>query len=94
MQTTLSLLGHAFDGVHGELLLRGPGAGGGGYCVITATAAGTDDYTRPPPFTVTVQAAGDTLVLNLDAVAVDDTINIDEKAAGFSIGATPLRRPG
>ena len=65
----------------GALTLAGVGG-----CVITATAAGTDDYDETTvTFTVTVQAVG-TLVLNLDAVATDNTINIDEKAAGFSIG--------
>ena len=58
---------------------------GVGGCVITATAAGTDDYNGAnATFTVTVQAVG-TLVLNLDAVATDNTINIDENAAGFAI---------
>ena len=56
-----------------------------GDCVITATAAGTDDYNEATArFTVAVRAAG-ALVLNLDAVATDNTINIDEKAAGFAI---------
>ena len=65
----------------GALTLAGVGS-----CVITATAAGTDDYNEATAtFTVAVQAAG-ALVLNLDAVATDNTINIDEKAAGFSIG--------
>ena len=58
---------------------------GVGDCVITATAAGTDDYDEiTAMFTVTVQATG-ALVLNLDAVATDNTINIDEKTAGFTI---------
>ena len=56
-----------------------------GDCVITATAAGADDYNEATArFTVAVRAAG-ALVLNLDAVATDNTINIDEKAAGFAI---------
>ena len=71
----------AVNSTTGALTLAGVGS-----CVITATAAGTDDYDETTvTFTVTVQAVG-TLVLNLDAVATDNTINIDEKAAGFSIG--------
>ena len=58
---------------------------GAGECVITATAAGTDDYNEATAdFTLTVQATG-TLALNLDAIATDDTVNIAEKAAGFTI---------
>ena len=65
----------------GALTLAGVGS-----CVITATAAGTDDYTEATAmFTVAVQAAG-ALVLNLDAIATDNTVNIAEKTAGFSIG--------
>ena len=62
---------------------------GVGDCVITATAAGAADYNEATAaFTVTVAAAG-TLVLNLDTIADDDTVNIAEKAAGFAIsGAT------
>ena len=68
------------DSTTGALTLAGVGD-----CVITATAAGTDDYNEATTtFTVAVQAAG-ALVLNLDAVATDNTINIDEKAAGFTI---------
>ena len=64
----------------GALTLAGVGS-----CVITATAAGTDDYNEAPAtFTVTVQAAG-ALVLNLDTIATDDTVNIAEKATGFTI---------
>ena len=64
----------------GTLTLEGVGS-----CVITATAAGTDHYNEATAtFTVTVQAAG-ALVLNLDAIAGDDTVNIAEKAAGFTI---------
>ena len=56
-----------------------------GACVITATAAGTADWNQATAaFTVTVQAAG-VLALNLDAIAGDDTVNIAEKAAGFTI---------
>ena len=59
---------------------------GAGTCVVTATAAGSDDYNEATAsYTVTVQPAG-ALVLNLDAVAGDNTINIAEKAAGFTIG--------
>ena len=57
-----------------------------GICEITATAAGSVDYNAASAsYTVTVQAAG-ALVLNLNAIAGDNTINIAEKAAGFSIG--------
>ena len=56
-----------------------------GTCVITATAASTDDYNEATAdFTVTVQPAG-TLALNLDAIAGDNTVNIAEKADGFTI---------
>ena len=60
-----------------------------GECVITATAASSDDYNQgTATYTVTVAAAG-TLALTLDAIAGDDTVNIAEKAAGFAIsGAT------
>ena len=62
---------------------------GAGKCEVTATAAGTANYNEATAaFTVTVQAAG-ALALNLDAIAGDDTVNIAEKAAGFTIsGAT------
>ena len=56
-----------------------------GACVITATAAGIADWNQATAaFTVTVAAAG-ALALNLDAIAGDDTVNIAEKAAGFTI---------
>ena len=58
---------------------------GVGDCVVTATAAATDDYgEQTAEFTVTVQSAGN-LVLNVDAVAVDGTVNIAERTAGFAI---------
>ena len=58
---------------------------GAGSCVVTATAASTDDYNEATAtFTVTVQSAGN-LVLNVGDIAADDTINIAEKAAGFAI---------
>ena len=58
---------------------------GAGDCVVTVTAAGSDDYNEASDtFTVAVQPAG-TLALNLDAIATDDTINIAEKASGFAI---------
>ena len=58
---------------------------GAGECVITATAAGTDDYNEATAdFTLTVQAVG-ALAVTIDAIAGDDTVNIAEKAAGFSI---------
>ena len=59
---------------------------GAGTCVVTATAAGSDDYNEATAsYTVTVQPTG-ALVLNLNAVAGDNTVNIAEKAAGFTIG--------
>ena len=72
------------DAGSGALTLAGMGE-----CVVTATAEGTADYNQgTADFTVTVQMAG-TLALNLDAIAGDDTVNIAEKAAGFTIsGAT------
>ena len=85
LQTTLSYSATpstvcSVDSTTGALTLAGLGS-----CVITATSAGTDNYDEGTAmFTVTVQAAGE-LVLNLDAVATDNTINIDEKAAGFTI---------
>ena len=62
---------------------------GVGDCNITATAAPSDDYNQgTATYTVAVAAAG-TLVLNLDTIAGDDTVNSAEKAAGFAIsGAT------
>ena len=59
---------------------------GVGECVVTVTAAGTADWNAATDtFTVTVQATG-TLVLNVDGpIAGDATVNIAEKAAGFSI---------
>ncbi len=58
---------------------------GAGQCVITVTAAGTDDYNEASDtFTVTVQPAA-TLVLNVSAIAGDGTVNIAEKASGFAI---------
>ena len=58
---------------------------GAGVCEITATAAGSDDYNEAiATYPVTVQAAG-ALVLNLDAIATDDIINIAEKGTGFTI---------
>ena len=56
-----------------------------GRCEVTATAAGTPNYnSATATFTVIVQAAG-TLVLDLDAIADDNTVSIREKAAGFTI---------
>ena len=89
VQTTLSYSATpatvcTVDSSTGALSLKGVGS-----CEITATAAGTANYNEATAaFTVTVQAAG-ALALNLDAIAGDDTVNIAEKAAGFTIsGAT------
>ena len=58
---------------------------GAGTCEVTVTAASTDEYNEgTAKYTVTVNAAG-TLSLSLDAIATDNTVNIAEKAAGFSI---------
>ena len=84
--TTLSYLASpadvcTVDPTSGALTLLGAGD-----CEITATAAGSDDYNEATVgYTVTVQAAG-ALVLTLDAIAGDGTVNIAEKAAGFEIG--------
>ena len=59
---------------------------GAGICEITATAAGSAHYNEAgDTFTVTVQPAG-ALVLNLNTIAGDNTVNIAEKTAGFTIG--------
>ena len=57
----------------GALTLEGVGS-----CEITATAAGTDDWNEATDsYTVAVAAVG-ALVLNVDAIAVDNTVNIAE----------------
>ena len=68
------------DSATGALTLVGLGD-----CTITATAAASDDYEEATAtFTVTVEAAG-ALALTVDAIAGDGTVNIAEKAAGFTI---------
>ena len=68
------------DDANGALTLVGPGT-----CTITATAAGTNNYNAATAnFTVTVTSAG-TLALNVDRIAGDGTVNIEEHAAGFAI---------
>ena len=68
------------NGTTGALTIVGAGA-----CEVTVTAASTKDYNEATAtVTVTVNAAG-TLSLNLDTIATDDTVNIAEKTAGFSI---------
>ena len=68
------------DDATGALTLEGAGS-----CEVTVTAASTANYDEATAtYTVEVQAAG-TLVLTLDTIAGDDTINIAEKAAGFVI---------
>ena len=58
---------------------------GMGDCVVTATAEATANYNdAAAEFTVTVQAVG-TLALNLDPIATDDTVNLAEHEAGFTI---------
>ncbi len=69
------------DATTGALTLAGVGS-----CTVTVTVAATADYNEATDTaTVTVQTAG-TLVLNVDAVTGDDTVNIAEKAEGFAIG--------
>ena len=71
------------DATTGALTLAGVGS-----CAVTVTAAATADYNAATDTaTVTVQTAG-TLVLNVDAVTGDDTVNIAEKAEGFVISGT------
>ena len=68
------------NGTSGALTIVGVGA-----CEVTVTAASTDEYNEATAkYTVTVNAAG-ALTLNLDAIATDNTVNIAEKTAGFSI---------
>ena len=56
-----------------------------GDCEVTVTAVGTDDYEEDTAmFTVTVVPAG-ALVLKVNAIATDGTVNIEERAAGFAI---------
>ena len=56
---------------------------GAGDCVITVTAVGTGDWNQATAtFTVVVQSEGN-LVLNVDAITGDDTVNIAEKGAGI-----------
>ena len=69
------------DAMSGALTLAGVGE-----CGVTATAASDANYNEATAgYTVTVQPVG-TLVLNLDVIADDDTVNLTEKAAGFTIG--------
>ena len=68
------------DAISGELTINGVGT-----CEITATAPANDNFDEAAAtFTVTVASAG-TLALNLDAIATDNIVNIDEQAAGFTI---------
>ena len=56
-----------------------------GDCEVTVTAVGTANYeVATAMFTVTVGPAG-VLVLKVNAIATDGTVNIAEKAAGFAI---------
>ena len=83
--TTLSYLATPADVCTVEPTSGALTLAGAGDCEIAATAAGSDDYNEATVgYTVTVQAAG-ALVLNLDAIATDDIINIAEKASGFTI---------
>ena len=61
---------------------------GDGICTITVTASETDDYQGATAHaSVSVSPAG-TLALSVDPIAGDDTVNAEEKAAGFSIAGT------
>ena len=68
----------------GTLTLTGPGN-----CTITVSAASTTNYAAATAtFDLTVTSTN-ALVLSLDTIAGDNTVNIAEKAAGFAIsGAT------
>ena len=86
VQTTLSYAATpstvcTVDAATGALTLVGAGE-----CVITATAAGSDDYNggATATFTVTVRTAG-ALELRLNSIAGDNRVNIAEKAAGFTV---------
>ena len=69
------------DAATGELAITGAGE-----CLITVTAAVSDNYNEAAAeFTLTVQPAG-TVLLNLDTIADDDTVNVVEKVEGFEIG--------
>ena len=64
----------------GALTLEGVGS-----CAVTVTAAATANYNEATAsYTVTVQTTG-SLLLNVDAVTGDDTVNIAEKESGFAI---------
>ncbi len=72
------------DAAGGALTIKDMGA-----CSVTVTAAATDNYNAATAsVAVSVSPAG-ALTLSVAAVSGDDTINIAEQAAGFSIsGAT------
>ena len=73
----------------GRLTIRAAGT-----CEITATARSSAQYNAATTgFTVTVQPAG-TLALSINPIAGDDTVNIAEKAAGFSISGSTGREAG
>ena len=77
------------DASSGALALVAAGA-----CTVTVSAAATTNYNADTAtFEITVNPAG-ALTLRVAAVAGDDTVNIAEKAAGFSIGAPPAPTPG
>ena len=58
---------------------------GDGICTITVTASETDNYQGATAHaSVSVSPAG-TLALSVDPIAGDDTVNAEEKAAGFSV---------
>ena len=75
------------DDTSGVLMLVGVGT-----CTITATAEGTDNY-NDATATATVKVLPGTLALNLDPIATDDTVNIDEHATGFTISGDTGSEP-
>ena len=84
-QTTLSYAASpaevcTVNATSGALTLVGPGT-----CTVTATAAGTDNYNEVAVTATVTAEAADTLVLTLDDIAGDDTVNIAEKRDGFVI---------
>ena len=72
------------DAATGALTLHKDGA-----CTVTVAAAATTNYNAATaPFEITVNPAG-ALILAVDSITGDDTVNIAERAAGFAIrGAT------
>ena len=68
------------EAVSGALTLVGAGE-----CVVTVTAEDTSSYSAATDTTTVTVLPGGAVPLNLDPIAGDDTVNIAEKAAGFTI---------